>query len=73
MIRLTVLVFSLFLFIEGCVYVAKSGNLVSDGLRVSMAYPRLSMPVGGALMTLHSVTLILEDILRLRTKKETES
>jgi TRAP-type C4-dicarboxylate transport system permease small subunit len=72
LVHLIILIFALFLFVEGCIYVAKSGNFVSDGLRISMAYPRLSMPIGGSLMTLHSIVFILGDLLQLQMKKEAE-
>jgi TRAP-type C4-dicarboxylate transport system permease small subunit len=70
LIRCIVLSFTLFLLVEGCVFVAKSAHIVSDGMRISMIYPRLSMPVGGALMTLHTMTFILGDLLRLRGSTE---
>jgi TRAP-type C4-dicarboxylate transport system, small permease component len=70
LVRCIVLCFTVFLFIEGTVFVVKSTKIVSDGMRISMVYPRLSMPVGGALMTLHTITFILSDILRLRATRE---
>lgn len=70
LVRCIVLSFTLFLLIEGSVFVFKSTNIVSDGMRISMVYPRLSMPIGGALMTLHTITFILGDLLRLKSAPE---
>lgn len=70
LIRLIVFSFCLFLLVEGCNYVADSTTIVSDGLRISMVYPRLSIPVGGALMLLHTVTFILGDLIRLTNREE---
>lgn len=68
LVRLVVLVFAVFLVFEGGVFVAKSTKMVSDGMRISMVWPRLSMPIGGALMTLHAITYILGDLLNLKAE-----
>ncbi len=69
-IRLVALIFALFLTVKGAVFVAESTNMVSDGLRISMVWPRLSMPVGGAFMILHLVALLSQDLLNFRAGRE---
>ncbi len=64
-IRLCVLVFCVALLLEGVNLTLESAGMVSDGMRVSMVYPRLSMPVGAALMTLHALAMLLADCKNL--------
>jgi len=68
-IRILVLIFVLFLLYEGSLFALRSVNMVSDGMRISMLYPRLAMPIGAAIMLLHLVALMLEDIAALRKMK----
>ncbi|WP_027188700.1 TRAP transporter small permease [Desulfovibrio cuneatus] len=70
LIRLVALTFTLFLLVEGSLFVMGSAGIVSDGMRIPMVYPRLSMPIGGAIMTLHIITFILGDLHNLQTYKE---
>ncbi len=65
-IRLLTLVFCLFLVIQGGEFALTSGNMLSDGLRIPMTYPRLAVPIGGLLMTLYTITFILKDVINLR-------
>jgi len=65
LVRLLVFAFALFLLIEGASYVMSSRDMLSDGMRISMVYPRLSMPVGGLLMTIHILAMILGDLCAL--------
>lgn len=65
-IRVLTLIFCLFLVIQGSEFAFGSGNMLSDGLRIPMTYPRLAVPLGGVLMTLYTVTFILKDLLNLR-------
>lgn len=69
-VRLVVLAFVFFLFQEGLAYALESANMLSDGLRIPMLYPRLSIPVGSFLMCLHTIALILGDIRSLRHQEE---
>ena len=64
-VRLIVLFFSIFLLVEGTSYAMGSMDMLSDGIRISMLYPRLSMPVGGLFMLIHSVAMVLGDICAL--------
>ena len=66
LIRITAIFFTGFLTVHGTVFVMESVGMVSDGLRINMAYPRLSMPIGGLLMTFHIVAFMLDDIVQLR-------
>ena len=69
-IRLIVLGFTLVLLDVGIDLVASSGNVVSDGMRIPMIYPRLSMPIGAGLMVFNVIIMILEDIDMLVCGKE---
>ena len=62
------LLFSSMLFVEGVRLTADSVGIVSDGMRVSMVYPRLSMPVGAALMTFHSLVMLLTGLRSLKNR-----
>ena len=65
LIRVIAIFFTGFLAIHGTIFVFESTNMVSDGLRINMVYPRLSMPIGGMLMTFHIIAFILDDIVQL--------
>lgn len=69
LIRGAVLLFALFLFAEGLDFVIGSRGMVSDGMRVPMVWPRLAVPVGGACMTLFTLTHLLGDLRALRAVK----
>lgn len=56
---LTLLVFAVFLLVQGIALVSESGRIVSDAMRIPMSYPRMAMPIGGGIMTWHCVTNIL--------------
>jgi len=62
LVKLTVLFFAVFLTYTGVILVQKSTHMVSDGLRISMMWPRLSMPVGGVIMILHTVNLLFKEV-----------
>ncbi len=55
---ITLLIFAVFLLVQGIRLVSESGRIVSDALRISMVYPRLAMPIGGGIMTWHCITNI---------------
>lgn len=69
-IRICVLVFVIYLIKAGITLVQDSTSLLSDGMRISMVYPRLSMPVGGLLMFVHLTHMIVRDILQLKEEGE---
>lgn len=56
---ITLLVFAVFLLIQGISLVSESGRIVSDAMRIPMSYPRLAMPIGGGIMAWHCITNIL--------------
>jgi len=66
LIRLLTMAFCLFLLIQGSTYAFGSYNMLSDGMRIPMTYPRMAVPIGGALMLLYTVTFILKDLINLR-------
>ena len=72
LVKLTVLFFAVFLIYTGVIFVQRSAAMVSDALRVSMVWPRLSMPVGGAIMALHTVNILYKEISQLfQTSEDT--
>lgn len=66
------LLFALWLTVEGCVLVGKIAAMgqVSSAMRIPMTIPYASVPIGGALMTIHLVQKIVE---RLRNTQEEEA
>lgn len=70
LVKFAVLFFAIFLTYTGMLLVQNSVNTVSEALRISMIWPRLSIPVGGVIMILHSVDLISQEICRLTDKSE---
>ncbi|AEG13811.1 Tripartite ATP-independent periplasmic transporter DctQ component [Desulfofundulus kuznetsovii DSM 6115] len=66
-VRVLVLVFVIFLLKQGVALAITSIPLLSDGMRISMFWPRLSVPVGSALMLIHTIHLILQDIVNFAT------
>ena len=72
-IRIIAIFFTGFLVIHGAIFVMTSTGMVSDGLRISMVYPRLSMPLGGIFMTFHIIAFILDDIVQLKKCRNTRA
>jgi TRAP-type C4-dicarboxylate transport system permease small subunit len=73
-IRSFVLLFSCVLLVVGIDLVASSRGILSDGVRIPMVLPRLSMPIGAALMVFNSLVMLLEDIdLLTRHAKKVEN
>jgi TRAP-type transport system small permease protein len=62
LVKLTVLFFAIFLTYTGVILVQKSSHMVSDALRISMVWPRSSMPVGGAIMIVHTINILFKEI-----------
>lgn len=61
-IRLIVLAFSCILFVEGVKFVISSQDIVSEGMRISMVWPRLSLPLGSALLIFNAFIMSIIDI-----------
>jgi TRAP-type C4-dicarboxylate transport system permease small subunit len=70
-IKLAIMLFAFFLFKAGVDFAFFGWPMVSDALRISMFWPRLSMPVGGLLMIIHLTYQIIEDLDRLCKKDVT--
>ncbi len=60
-VKLTVLFFAAFLTYTGILLVQQSTHMVSDALRISMIWPRSSLPLGGAIMVLHTVDALYKE------------
>lgn len=69
-VRVLVLFFVLFLLVTGILLVASSSHMISEALRISLVWPRLSVPVGAALMLIHVVHLTYRDVYELVSGKE---
>ena len=67
--RFSVLFFVVFLFVTGINLVTSSSKMISDALRISLVWPRLSVPVGAGFMMIHVLNLIYQDIEKIRNKK----
>lgn len=68
-VRFLVLIFVVFLLVTGINLVTTSSHMISDALRISLIWPRLSVPVGAAFMLIHVIHLTYQDILHLRNRK----
>jgi len=68
-VRFLVLIFVVFLLVTGINLVTTSSHMISDALRISLVWPRLSVPVGAAFMLIHVIHLTYQDIINLRNKK----
>ena len=68
-VRLLVLFFVVFLLFTGIDLVRTSSHMISDALRISLIWPRLSVPVGAGFMLVHIIHLTYQDIINLKTKK----
>lgn len=68
LVKLAVLYFAIFLTYTGVVLVLKSTNVISEAMRISMVWPRLSLAVGGAIMILHTLSLLSQEINHLFRK-----
>lgn len=68
-VRFSVLFFVVFLLVTGINLVITSDHMISDALRISLIWPRLSVPVGAGFMLIHIIHLTYQDILNLRNKK----
>lgn len=68
-VRFSVLFFVVFLLVTGIDLVATSTHMISDALRISLVWPRLSVPVGAGFMLIHIIHLTYQDIINLRNKK----
>jgi TRAP-type transport system small permease protein len=62
LVKITVLFCAVFLTYTGVILVQKSTHMVSDALRISMVWPRLSLPVGGGIMVIHSINMLFKEI-----------
>lgn len=70
-VKLAMMLFAFFLFKAGLEFAIFGWPMVSDALRISMFWPRLSMPVGGLIMIFHLTYQIIEDIDKLCKKDVT--
>jgi TRAP-type transport system small permease protein len=61
LVKLGVLLFAVFLTYTGILLVQQSTHMVSDALRISMIWPRMSVPVGGAIMTIHMISAVYKE------------
>jgi len=68
-VRLSVLLFVVFLLVTGINLVTSSNNMISEALRISLVWPRLSVPVGASFMLIHVIYLTYRDIYNLTNKK----
>ena len=62
LVKLTVLFFAGFLTYTGILLVQQSTHMVSDALRISMIWPRMSLSVGGAIMVIHTINALYKEI-----------
>ncbi len=69
LVRLLVLFFVVFLFVTGINLVTSSSHMISEALRISLIWPRLSVPVGAGFMLIHIIHLTYRDICALTNKK----
>ena len=67
--RFSVLFFVVFLFVTGINLVTSSSKMISDALRISLVWPRLSVPVGAGFMMIHVLNLIYQDIEKIKNRK----
>ena len=68
LVKIAVLFFAVFLTYTGVVLVQKSTHIISEALRISVVWPRLSVPVGGIIMTIHTVNLLYQNVYSLIRK-----
>lgn len=61
-IKITMMVFAIFLFKAGLQMAEYGLTMTADALRIPMFWPRLSMPVGGFIMIIHLTYQIIADI-----------
>lgn len=61
LVKITVLFFAGFLTYTGILLVQQSTHMVSDALRISMIWPRMSLPVGGAIMVIHMISALYNE------------
>lgn len=61
LVKLAVLFFAIFLTYTGYILVQQSVHMVSDALRISMIWPRLSLPIGGAIMVIHMISALFKE------------
>ncbi|MHB8916733.1 MAG: TRAP transporter small permease [Desulfocucumaceae bacterium] len=67
-VKIVMMIFAVFLFKAGLQMSLFGISMISDALRISMFWPRLSMPVGGLIMIVHLTYMILTDIEMLFEK-----
>jgi TRAP-type transport system small permease protein len=65
LVKITVLFFAVFLTYTGLLLVQQSTHMVSDALRISMIWPRMSLPIGGAIMVIHMISALYDETSRL--------
>lgn len=70
MVRLAVLFFVAFLLVTGIFLVASSSHMISEALRISLVWARLSVPVGASLMLIHILHLVYQDICNFNNDEE---
>jgi TRAP-type C4-dicarboxylate transport system permease small subunit len=68
LVKVAVLFFAVFLTYTGIILVQKSTNIVSEAMRISMIWPRLSLPVGGVIMVIHTVNLLYQELYSIFRK-----
>jgi len=64
-VKILTLFIVLYLFKAALGLTGESASMISDALGVSMVWPRISMPLGAALMALHLLSMILTDTGKL--------
>ncbi|PIE64790.1 MAG: hypothetical protein CSA26_06275 [Desulfobacterales bacterium] len=69
-VKLLVMFFVVFLLFTGIFLVGSSSHMISEALRISLVWPRLSVPVGASFMLVHIIHLTYQDICKLRHNKE---
>lgn len=69
LVRLIVLFFVGFLLVTGIFLVTSSSHMISEALRISLVWPRLSVPVGATFMLIHVLHLTYSDICNFKNDK----
>ena len=64
--KILTLFVALYLFSAALSLTRSSTDMISDALGISIVWPRLSMPLGAALMALHLMSMIVADVKKLR-------
>jgi len=67
-VKLIMMIFAVFLFKAGLQFALFGWPMISDALRISMFWPRLSMPVSGLIMAIHLTYQLICDVETLSKK-----